>query len=447
MRLGFAIACLWAFPGGTVTTDKVCDVTQGPWTAKGDNRTEDTQAVQAAVNACSPGGMVLLPAGKTFLLRPIQLPSHSNLHVEGNVSAWREISTWPNSTFKRCPMTPYETPRDKIVTAPQASSCTWRLCLSGLAVNLESLFWSANSSQVTITGGGTIDGGGPQWWRRWANHSGPDNYWHNCRPSLVEFGRRAPYYDSGVADVVVRGVTLKDSPFWTFSGRGLKRALIQDVHVTTEGCGYSQAPNTDGFNIQGEDIEVLDSTVHNGDDCVPIFPPTRNVTVRNITCECGNGLVPVVWPSMSVPGEGGDISNVLFEGAVFRKTSQAVVIKSLSSFVGTASNVTYRDFTLIGVKSAVFLNMYGQSEAAQGQLLSAQKQLLLPQARNIVVQNVSGTASSAGEINCGPGPLACSGIQMDAVDISPDAPGKTMDYKCQNADGTQHGCQPVPCGW
>jgi polygalacturonase len=38
--------------------------------AKGDNKTEDTAAVSAALAACSS---VLLPAGHTFLLRPVSV--------------------------------------------------------------------------------------------------------------------------------------------------------------------------------------------------------------------------------------------------------------------------------------------------------------------------------------------------------------------------------------
>jgi hypothetical protein len=90
---------------------------------------------------------------------------------------------------------------------------------------------------------------------------------------------------------------------------------------------------------------------------VPIFPPTRNVTVRNISCECGNGLVPCIWPSMSIPGEGGSIKDVLFDGASFNHTSQAVAIKSLPSFVGTASNITYKNFVLHHTRMAVMINV------------------------------------------------------------------------------------------
>jgi hypothetical protein len=170
---------------------------------------------------------------------------------------------------------------------------------------LEDLLWSANSTNVTISGSGTVDGQGWRWWPL-RNDTTHGEYWHNCRPSLVSAGRtvgpRGEFYDSGVSDFSLLGVTLLDSPFWVVSGRGLKRALFSHVHVTTTICSglehqgdASLAPNTDGINIQGEDIVVEHCTVRNGDDCVPIFPPSRNISVHNISCSCGNGLTIAIW--------------------------------------------------------------------------------------------------------------------------------------------------------
>ena len=61
--------------GGTM-----CLTESGAGTAVGDNRTEDTAAVLAALASCSS---VTLPEGHTFLLRPVQLRSHSELIIDG----------------------------------------------------------------------------------------------------------------------------------------------------------------------------------------------------------------------------------------------------------------------------------------------------------------------------------------------------------------------------
>ena len=72
----------------------LCDVTSAPFNAIGDNRTDDTAAIQRAIDLCGDradgkGGTVLLPAGHNFVtgalwLRPVTSPhplSHLSLRV------------------------------------------------------------------------------------------------------------------------------------------------------------------------------------------------------------------------------------------------------------------------------------------------------------------------------------------------------------------------------
>ena len=69
----------------------VCDVRE--YGAAGDGVSEDTAHVQRALDQCGGGGSVprtvLLPAGGTFLLRPVTIPAGANLRVEvsGSVKA------------------------------------------------------------------------------------------------------------------------------------------------------------------------------------------------------------------------------------------------------------------------------------------------------------------------------------------------------------------------
>lgn len=272
------------------------------------------------------------------------------------------------------------------------------------------------------------------------------DYWHNCRPSLLEFGRRGPFYDSGVTQVLVEGITLLDSPFWTFSSRDGYGLVVRRVNVTTTGCGYGEAPNTDGFNIQGQNILIEHSSVRNGDDCVPIFPPTRNVTVRNISCECGNGLVPVVWPALSCASEGGNITDVLFDGAVLTRTSTGIAMKSLPMFVGNVERVLYQNIVMKGGEQGLMFNVFDQNEQGQTETWSALRLAPTPQRagatyRDVTLINVTGSALKSGKITCSEA-LPCTGFMLDGVQIAV----QDTSYKCSFVSGHAKDCDPpVTC--
>jgi hypothetical protein len=69
--------------------------------------------------------------------------------------------------------------------------------------------------------------------------------------------------------------------------------------------------------------------------------------------------------------------------------------------------------------------------------------LRLPSAHTITIENVSGTAASAGKIICGPGAAACHGIEMRGVRLQTPAPSA---YTCQHAGNVSAlDCSPQPC--
>jgi hypothetical protein len=68
----------------------------------------------------------------------------------------------------------------------------------------------------------------------WPYRNRPGDYWHNCRPSLMEFGcGQQCVNNASVANIHLRvsGITLENSPFWTFVLRGASDAHIDDVKV------------------------------------------------------------------------------------------------------------------------------------------------------------------------------------------------------------------------
>ena len=112
-----------------------------------------------------------------------------------------------------------------------------------------------NASNVSVLGGGEIDGQGAAWYAACAAHKLVQG-----RPRLVEFNT--------CVGVRMDDLTLRDSPFWT-----VHPVYSRSVHISrlrifapTNGLG-----NTDGVNPDSSvDVVIEDCFIANGDDGIAI---------------------------------------------------------------------------------------------------------------------------------------------------------------------------------
>jgi exo-poly-alpha-galacturonosidase len=65
--------------------------------AVGDGVTDDTEAIQHAIDACPTNGVVLLPSAKTFLSGPLYLKADMTLEIDGTLLASSDASAYQNS--------------------------------------------------------------------------------------------------------------------------------------------------------------------------------------------------------------------------------------------------------------------------------------------------------------------------------------------------------------
>lgn len=189
--------------------------------AVGDNVTEDTSALVAAIAACDT---VSFPAPHAFLIRPVKLDAHDGLTLfiepGATISAWRDVDTWNVSG----------------AVYPLLWSDGFRACAAGspgaeLDVHGATLC-PAPLVNLTLTGGGTIDGQGWRWWPFMKTRS---------RPILVNVAH--------AEHLLISNVTLIDSPSFHIQVRGSDME-IERVRIHAGGChGWATAPNTDGINI------------------------------------------------------------------------------------------------------------------------------------------------------------------------------------------------------
>ena len=191
-------------------------------------------------------------------------------------------------------------------------------------------------------------------------------------------------------------------------------------------------------------MHVHDCTIRNGDDCVPLNAPSRDVLVERLRCECGNGLVPIIWEGTSagdpwdIRTHGGNITNATFRDTVLSRTKLGITIKSLPMMTGTAQDITFENIAVDQVGTAILIDTVSQDRGAGAIQQSPQRGLGVMHVKGIVIRNLTGTARVAGKFDCTQG--SCAGIALSGLRLPAAA-----TYSCAgDVTGTAAGCVPTP---
>lgn len=331
---GLVLAAM-ASSSSTCVAWKVCNVRN--YGAKGDNKTSDTAAIIAAVTACKGGGEVRLSAPGTFLTGPFNLTDNQVLHVEAGATL---SASQVLSDFEVQPSFPsYGFSRDS--AGAFNSTCRYSAVVGGVGVE-----------NVSLTGGGTLDGNGWMFWAMEAQMSSliaacKKKWTDNCRsppldcsrPHLVEFE-----HSSGIS---LTNLILRNSPFWTTHFIYSTSIFVKDIEVYAP---FTQG-NTDGINPDSSsNVHIENLYVANGDDGVAIKSglneagirynrPTTNVTIRNMTTPkgCRGGIA--IGSEMSGGVRGVRIENVALHG------QRGIHMKTSKGRGGFIENITIVNYT------------------------------------------------------------------------------------------------------
>ena len=364
-----------------VTYDVTC------YGAVDDGVTDCTEAFKYAIKECSEkgGGKVVVPEGY-FLTGPIYLMSNVNLNV--TEKAVIKFSTDPN---KYLPV---------VFTRWEGVEC----------MNYSPLIYAYGEENIAITGTGILDGQGKDenWWS-WKGNK--DDGWKEGMPNqkkgrnlLFEMGENnippekrifgdgyylrpsfvQPYK---CKNVLIDGVTFKDSPMWF-----LNPVLSENItvtNVTVEGLG----PNNDGFDPEcSKNILVKNCYFNTGDDCIAIKSgrnndgrrvnvPSENIIIQNCVMKEGHGGV-VIGSEIS-----GGVKNVFAEDCIMDSPNleRAIRLKTNSIRGGVIENLFVRNIKVGEVSEAVLKIDYYYEEGDKGPFT--------PEVRNIQLENVESQKS------------------------------------------------------
>jgi polygalacturonase len=375
--------------------------------AVGDGKTLDTKAIQQALDACGKagGGTVLLPPGE-YLSQRLTLRSKTTVRIE------------PGATLLA------STNQDEYLKVPG----DWLKARSSGDFN--PFIGGKGLKDITITGGGTIDGNGAAWWGEAEKARQIKPGYTLPRPNLVALDR--------CQNVAIENITLRNSPKFHFVPADCDNVVVSNVIILAP----EHAANSDAIDPSGHHILITKCKIDVGDDDVAIkagktMPPgqfeSEDITVTDCTILHGHGI------SIGSETDGG-VRNVTVRNCTFENTENGLRIKSRRGKGGLVENIRYHDITMTNVNPAITLSCYymnhsaGDAEqpSAPNEDVAKLVNSKTPVFRNIDISNVTATCQKEAGIILGLPESEISDVVLDNVRITADK-GLTI----KNARGIQ----------
>ncbi|KAH9715028.1 polygalacturonase ADPG1 [Citrus sinensis] len=254
--------------------------------AAGDGNADDSMAfIKAWNNTCSATAKsptMVIPKGKTFLVRPITFAgpcksSDITIMLSGSIIAPNGPNEWKEDDKSK-----------------------W--------------FEIQGVDSLQIDGSGTIDGRGKAWW----DISCKINKKEGCiklAPTVLKFDR--------CNNLRMNNMNFINSP---------------QTHVTLMGCNGVEfgflsiqapgtSPNTDGIHIQASsNVYIHNAHISDGDDCISIGDNTSNINITQVDCGPGHGVsIGSLGKDGGEVGKG-TVKHIVFSNLNFTDVENPIII-------------------------------------------------------------------------------------------------------------------------
>ncbi|KAJ4839312.1 hypothetical protein Tsubulata_018124 [Turnera subulata] len=265
---------------------------------------------------------------------------------------------------------------------------------------------------LTLDGTGSIDGRGSVLWGQ-----------KQCRPTAVHV--------NNCNNMRIKGLSFINSPRAHIVILGSAGVSVSGIKITAP----DESPNTDGIDIsRSTNVQILDSVIGTGDDCVAINGGSSNITVTNIACGPGHGIS---IGSLGDSGSDDSVEEVNVQYCNFTSTMNGARIKTVPGGTGYARKITYDHITFVATSNPIIIDQHycnGQGKAVA--------------VSDITFSNMRGTYSNDEAITliCDSS-TGCNNVRMEQINLTPSKAGKKgTAVKCSNVKGERISVTPpVPC--
>jgi len=366
------VVALPALPN--INTNNIITITNSPYNAVGDGATDNTLAISNAIVAAAAGGntngqfggTVRIPKSGTsiFLCGPLTLKNNLNIQIDTNATLKMEpLSVW---------------------TGLPAQNQTYG-----------NLIYASGATNLEISGFGTIDGNGADWWASSGSiYSG--------RPYMI-------FFNGNCKRVLIQNTTFQNPPKMHIVFKGSDNDItIQGITINTTAAN---AANTDGIDLVGTNCLIQNCTINAGDDNIALGSSTpsaisKDILVTNCTFGVGHGV--------SIGSNtAGAVSNLTVIHCHFVGTDYGIRMKSNDASGGSgnggiAQNLNYYDLDMTNIVDGAIViysyydstlgGIYGTPTTVTPFIASTQAvaATTVPIWRDVTISNVNATVLSGG---------------------------------------------------
>ena len=291
--------------------------------AKGDGKTLDTAALQAAIDACTRdgGGTVLVPSG-IFVIGTTELKSNVTLHLAASATL---LGSGDGKNYHA------------VAAIPLSGDST-------LGDGNWALLFAVEAQNVTVEGPGTIDGQG-QLFNNFGQKDKP--------PPAGIFGPQRPYHllFHRCKNVVVRDLELLRCAFHSIR-------VIQSEHVRMDGLYIHNRVNVnnDGFHfISAKYVTISNCVLLVQDDACALFGSCQFVTVTNC-------VFSTRWSVFRFGG--GDVKNIAVSNCIIYETYGSPI--KIGAGRMTLENLSFSNLILQDVTGPISINFSGRNRNEDG---------------------------------------------------------------------------------
>jgi len=257
-------------------------------------------------------GDIFYFSNKTFhFMGGLQLGNLNSVQfvIDGNITFSKNIDKWPRNE---------SVPDD----------CIYIYNSNNLSFSSNELF------------SGKIDGNGERWWGlpfigiliRLEN-----------RPKL--------FHLDNVTNILIERLSFTNSPYWTIQVENMNGLIIRNISIINRRTTSKKhtfidesAFNTDGIDIQGENVHIYDVYIWTQDDCIAVKGNSKNMLFERINAS-GEGL--------TIGSIGQEIvNNITFKDCYMENTNKGIYMKFNGAAdidkddEGLISNIKYENITI-----------------------------------------------------------------------------------------------------